>query len=126
MALPNRQPVRFSIQRGAGWPDWHVTFRGLRETVSRLVPVLFWPSNHRFSKKVAGTEVPWSWRTAPGRSNCTFSWISPYLEAFIDAERSSVARVHYAERGDLAIAVFAENGGAVLKSLNVWQMKSIW
>ncbi len=48
------------------------------------------------------------------------------LEVFVDNGRAAVTQVHYAEEEDLGIFIFAENGGAVLKSLDVWRMKSVW
>ena len=75
---------------------------------------------------MAGTEVPLVLEDGSRTLKLHIFLDKSVLEEFIDAGRSSVTRAHYAEGGDLAIAVFAENGGAVLKSLDVWQMKSIW
>ncbi len=48
------------------------------------------------------------------------------MEVFINDGREVVTRVEYPEKEDLGIAAFAEGGKATLKSLDVWQMKSIW
>jgi len=73
---------------------------------------------------VAGTEVPLE---AGSRTLKLHLFLDKsVLEVFIDEGRSAVTRVNYAPAEDLGIAVFAENGGAVLKSLDVWSMNSIW
>ena len=48
------------------------------------------------------------------------------IEVFVNDGQTAVTRVEYPGEEDLAVAVFAENGKATLKSLDVWQMKSIW
>ena len=73
---------------------------------------------------VAGTEVPLEDVSRPLKLHLFLD--KSVLEVFIDEGRSAVTRVNYAPAGDLGIAVFAENGGAVLKSLDVWTMNSIW
>jgi beta-fructofuranosidase len=73
---------------------------------------------------VAGTEVPLE---AGSRTLKVHLFLDKsVLEVFIDEGRSAVTRVNYAPAEDLGIVAFAENGGAVLKSLDVWTMKSIW
>ena len=73
---------------------------------------------------VAGTEVPLE---AGSRTLKLHLFLDKsVLEVFIDEGRSAVTRVNYAPAEDLGIVVFAENGGAVLKSLDVWSMNSIW
>ncbi|MCX6997351.1 MAG: glycoside hydrolase family 32 protein [Kiritimatiellaeota bacterium] len=48
------------------------------------------------------------------------------LEVFINDGQAAVTRVEYPDEDDLAVGVFAENGKATLKSLDVWRMKAIW
>ena len=73
---------------------------------------------------VAGTEVPLE---AGSRTLKLHLFLDKsVLEVFIDEGRSAVTRVNYAPAEDLGIVVFAENGGAVLKSLDVWSMNAIW
>jgi beta-fructofuranosidase len=48
------------------------------------------------------------------------------MEVFVNDGQTAVTRVEYSGEEDLGIAVFAEGGKATLKSLDVWQMKSIW
>ena len=75
---------------------------------------------------VAGTEVPLVLEGGSGTLKLHLFLDKSVLEAFIDEGRAAVTRVHYPGEADLAIAAFAENGDAVLKSLDVWQMKPIW
>jgi beta-fructofuranosidase len=75
---------------------------------------------------VGGAEVPLPLRD----SSCTLRMHlfldKSVLEVFIDEGRSTVTQVNYTEEEDLGICVFAENGSAVLASLDVWSMNSIW
>lgn len=48
------------------------------------------------------------------------------MEVFINDGQTAVSRVEYPPLEDLAVGVFAEDGMAVLTSLDVWQMKSVW
>lgn len=48
------------------------------------------------------------------------------MEVFVNDGHTAVTRVEYPGEEDLAVGVFAENGKATIKSLDVWQMKSIW
>ena len=48
------------------------------------------------------------------------------LEVFINDGVTSVTRVEYPGENDLGVSVFAGNGNATLKSLDAWEMKSIW
>jgi beta-fructofuranosidase len=48
------------------------------------------------------------------------------LEVFADNGRTCVAKVVYPPEHDLGIELFALDGKAVVKSLDVWEMKSIW
>ena len=73
---------------------------------------------------VAGTEVPLGDGSRTVRLHLFLD--NSVLEVFIDKGRSTVTRVNYANEEDLGIFIFAENGGALLKSLDVWQMNSIW
>ena len=75
---------------------------------------------------VAGTEVPLTLGAGSQTLKLHLFLDKSVLEVFIDEGRSAVTRVNYAAEEDLGIFVFAEKGGAVLKSLDVWQMKSIW
>ena len=48
------------------------------------------------------------------------------LEIFADGGRVSISRVIYPPREDRRVALFAEGGSAVVRSLDTWQMKPIW
>ncbi|MBC8870509.1 MAG: GH32 C-terminal domain-containing protein [Planctomycetes bacterium] len=75
---------------------------------------------------VAGTELP----VASGENQKTLKLHvfldKSVMEVFINDGIASVTRVNYPGEKDLGISAFAENGSVTLKSLDVWQMKSIW
>jgi beta-fructofuranosidase len=48
------------------------------------------------------------------------------MEVFVNDGRRAVAKVIYPGDKDLAIELFAEGGRAGVRSLDVWQIKSIW
>lgn len=48
------------------------------------------------------------------------------MELFIQNGSASVTRVDYPTEGNMNVFVFAENGSALVQSLDVWQMSSIW
>ena len=48
------------------------------------------------------------------------------LEVFIDGGRECVTQVIYPGGDDLGVEVFAEGGTATVRSLDVWQLGSIW
>jgi beta-fructofuranosidase len=48
------------------------------------------------------------------------------MEIFANDGYRAVAKVIYPEEKDVGIALFATGGKAHVKSLDVWQMKSIW
>ena len=73
---------------------------------------------------VAGTEVPLEVGSRTLKLHLFLD--KSVLEVFLDGGRTAVTRVNYAPAEDLGIAVFAENGAAVLKSLDVWSMNSVW
>ncbi|MBC8870511.1 MAG: GH32 C-terminal domain-containing protein [Planctomycetes bacterium] len=74
----------------------------------------------------AGTEVP----TALGEDRKTLNLHvfldKSVMEVFINDGIASVTRVDYPGEKDLGLSAFSENGNVTLKSLDVWQMKSIW
>ncbi|NQT36382.1 MAG: GH32 C-terminal domain-containing protein [Planctomycetes bacterium] len=75
---------------------------------------------------VAGTEVPLK---LDGDSKGL--WLHLFLdksvlELFINDGATSVTRVEYPGEKNVGVSAFAENGGVTLKSLDAWEMKSIW
>lgn len=48
------------------------------------------------------------------------------MELFIQEGAASVTRVDYSKEENLSLFVFAEGGNAVLESLDVWHLSSIW
>ena len=74
---------------------------------------------------VAGTELP----LEPGEDKTLELHVfidKSVLEVFINDGATSVTRVEYPGDRDLGVSVFAENGSVTLKSLDAWDMKSIW
>jgi beta-fructofuranosidase len=75
---------------------------------------------------VAGTEVPVNVGDGTKLLKLHIFLDRTVMEVFINDGRQAVTRVEYPGEEDLGIGVFAEGGKATLKSLDVWQMKSIW
>ena len=74
---------------------------------------------------VAGTDVPLK-LNAHSRTLKLHVFIDrSVLEVFIDDGATCVTRVEYPGEKDLGVSVFADNGGATLKSLDAWEMKPI-
>jgi len=76
------------------------------------------------SLNVAGTEVPLKLNAKNLKLHLFID--KSVLEVFINDGAVSVTRVEYPGEKDLGVSVFAENGSVTLKSLDAWQMKSIW
>lgn len=75
---------------------------------------------------VAGTKVPMELGKQTKTLKLHMFLDRSVMEVFINGGKKTVTRVEYPGEADLGIAVFAENGRATLKSLDVWQMKPIW
>jgi beta-fructofuranosidase len=75
---------------------------------------------------VAGTEVPLKLDGGNKTLKLQVFLDRSVMEVFVNDGRAAVTRVEYPGEEDLAIGVFAEGGKATLRSLDVWQMKSIW
>ena len=75
---------------------------------------------------VAGTRVPVA-REDPSKLLKLHLFLDrSVMELFINDGRSCVTRVIDTEGRDPGVYLFSENGSATLKSLDVWQMKSVW
>ena len=75
---------------------------------------------------VGGTEVPGIRFGEDGTVKLHLFFDRSVLEVFINDGIQSVTRVVYpAERG-LSVHLFAECGTAIVKSMKVWEIKSIW
>ena len=48
------------------------------------------------------------------------------LEVFINDGIQSVTRVVYPEEKELGVHLFAEGGTAIVKSIGVWELNSVW
>jgi beta-fructofuranosidase len=75
---------------------------------------------------VAGTEVPLPLGAEEKTLKLRVFLDRSVMEVFINDGKAAVTRVEYPEENDLAVGVFAENGKATLKSLDLWKMNSIW
>jgi len=75
---------------------------------------------------VAGTEVPLEIGDEQKTLKLQVYLDRSVMEVFINDGRAAVTRVGYPGEEDLAVGVFAEKGAATVRSLDVWQMKSIW
>jgi sucrose-6-phosphate hydrolase SacC (GH32 family) len=75
---------------------------------------------------VAGTDVPLDLAANSGRLKLQVFLDKSVLEVFINDGLTSVSQVEYAGQEDMGVSVFAEGGIANLKSLEAWEIKSIW
>ncbi len=75
---------------------------------------------------VAGTAVPIEPDDAGKTLGLRIFLDHSVLEVFINGGRKAVTRVEYPDENDLAVAVFAEDGDAIVQSLDAWVLKSIW
>lgn len=75
---------------------------------------------------VAGTEVPLKLEGDSKSLRLHLFLDKSVLELFINDGAASVTRVEYPGEKDLAVSAFAEGGGVTLKSLDAWEMTSIW
>lgn len=73
---------------------------------------------------VAGTDIPL--RLHSGKLKLHVFIDKSVLEVFLNDGVSSVTRVEYPGENDLGVSAFAENGSAMLESLDAWDMRSIW
>jgi len=73
---------------------------------------------------VAGTDVPLT--LLSGRLKLHLFIDKSVIEVFINDGATSVTRVEYPGENDLGVSVFAENGNALLMSLDAWKIRSIW
>ena len=72
-----------------------------------------------------GTRVPL--QLAPGEPLVLHLFLDrSVLEVFIDGGRECVTRVVDPLPEDLAVEVFAHRGRAVVESLRLWRLRSIW
>lgn len=75
---------------------------------------------------VAGTDVPLSIGDNSGELKLHVFADRSVFEVFINDGITAVTRVEYPGEDDLGVSVFAEGGNATLKSLDVWEMNTIW
>ena len=75
---------------------------------------------------VAGTEVPLRKDTASGILKLHIFLDKSVLEVFVNDGAASITRVIYPGENDQSVSVFATGGEVTLKSLDAWEMKSIW
>ena len=75
---------------------------------------------------VGGTEVPGIRCGEDGAVKLHLFFDRSVLEVFINDGIQSVTRVVYPDERGLAVHLFAEGGTAIVKSMNVWEINSIW
>jgi sucrose-6-phosphate hydrolase SacC (GH32 family) len=75
---------------------------------------------------VAGTDVPVTLDGPAKELRLHIFLDKSVLEVFINDGRTAVTRVEYPGENDLGVSAFAEDGTATLKSLDAWEMNSIW
>ena len=72
------------------------------------------------------TEVPLERGSGSGTIELRMFLDKSVMEIFANGGIASISRVIYPPREDKTLTVFAEDGSAVVRSLDVWQMKPIW
>jgi beta-fructofuranosidase len=75
---------------------------------------------------VAGTELPFTLAETEKSLDLHVFLDRSVLEVFVNDGRVCVTRVIYPPEQDVGVEVFAEEGSAVVRSLDVWEMGSIW
>jgi beta-fructofuranosidase len=75
---------------------------------------------------IAGTEVPLKLEGDSQSLRLHLFLDKSVLELFINDGAASVTRVAYPGENDLGVSVFAERGSVTLKSLDAWEMTSVW
>ena len=75
---------------------------------------------------VVGTEVPGIRFDEDGAVKVHLFFDRSVLEVFINDGIQCVTRVVYPEESGLAVHLFAEDGTAIVKSLKVWEINSVW
>ena len=75
---------------------------------------------------VAGTEVPGIRFDVDGFVKLHLFFDRSVLEVFINDGIQSVTRVVYPDERELNVHLFAEGGTAIVKSMRVWEIKSVW
>ncbi len=75
---------------------------------------------------VAGAEVPLKPVAEGERLTLHIFLDKSVMEVFVNGGRACVTRVIYPGEKDLGVELFAEGGGVIVRSLDVWEMKSVW
>ena len=75
---------------------------------------------------VAGTEVPGIRFGEDGAVKLHLFFDRSVLEVFINDGIQSVTRVVYPDEGELGVHLFAEGGTAIVKSMGIWEINSVW
>ena len=75
---------------------------------------------------VAGTEVPGIRFGEGGTVKLHLFFDRSVLEVFINDGIQSVTRVVYPDEGELGVHLFAEGGTAIVKSMGIWEINSVW
>jgi beta-fructofuranosidase len=75
---------------------------------------------------VAGTGVPFELGKNEDTLTLHVFLDKSVIEVFVNGGRHCVTRVIDSDSKDLGIELFAEGGSALVKSVDIWQMKPIW
>jgi beta-fructofuranosidase len=75
---------------------------------------------------VSGTAVPLELDPVSPKLTLHVFIDKSVMEVFVNGGVMSVTRVEYPGEYDLGVSIFAEEGAALLKSLDVWKMNPIW
>ena len=75
---------------------------------------------------VAGTKIPFQLKSHEEILELQIFLDKSVMEVFVNGGREVFTRVIYPGEKDLGIELFASGGDALVESLDVWQMSSIW
>lgn len=75
---------------------------------------------------VAGVKVPLQWAGDEKTLTLQVFLDKSVMEVFVNDGQRAVAKVIYPGENDLGIELFATGGAAKVRSLDVWDIKSIW
>jgi len=83
-------------------------------------------SYNRQQLSVAGTKIPFQLKSHEEILELQIFLDKSVMEVFVNGGREVFTRVIYPGEKDLGIELFASGGDALVESLDVWQMSSIW
>jgi beta-fructofuranosidase len=75
---------------------------------------------------VAGVKIPFELAEEEKTFKLQIFLDKSVMEVFVNDGREAISKVIYPGEKDLGVELFAVGGRAVVKSLDAWEMKSIW